>query len=94
MDENRNNASTSILIGCGVISILLSLVRFTILKGANIDSTESFGFLFFGVGYLLLGLSRKNSQNADRHRLFSNLATISLVIGTVIVGYYTFGSLK
>jgi len=94
MDENLNHASTSILIGCGVISILLCIARFTALKGSDAYSTEVFGFLFFGVGYLLLGLSRKNTHYADRQKLFSSLAMIALLLGTALVSFYTYNSLK
>ena len=93
MTDQKNAASTSILIGCGVISGLLA-VLLLVVKRDSAEFAESFGYLFFGAGYLLLGLSRKNSGTPERQGLFVNLASIFLVAGTLVVGYYTLGNLK
>ena len=90
MDENRKGTANSIFIGCGVLSILLAVIWFTILRFSANDVAETVGFFFFGLGYLLLGLSRTNARNADRQTLYSNATTIALVLGTLFVSYWTY----
>jgi hypothetical protein len=70
--------------------ILLSLIHFIVLNLIGKSNWESLGSFFLGVGYLLLGLSRKHEDASDRKRSLSNLAYVALILGTVFVAFYTF----
>ena len=76
-------------IGGGIICILVGISGF--LKGAGI--VGAFQILFIGAGLLLYGLTNNNSDKSERGKMLSNMASVFMIVASILYFYiYFYGS--
>ena len=87
---NKNHSPFAIIeIGSGIICLLLGVIGF-VKEGEIIMPLH---IIFLGFGLLLYGLTNNNADKSERGKMLSNIASIFLIVASILFFYnYFYGS--